>query len=364
MDAIGDLDPWVMRDADFFAGGTLTLPRDQAPIGQSYVRPVPDSTSRANTSNPIVDPPPPLNGWEVLLGHGPLGDALLGLGMVDALVELTGHTDLEYLGPRPDVFLRTSLRMRDGGHSRDHRVRTSFGDESRRAYFANPDTYPTFLELVGTGHVRVHSQLPMRYYLSIEQLHRTPLPRHSDVLPHFQVDEPAVPGSVVFVSATSMAGRKSYPEEQFDVLQGFLSEMRAQSTFTRVNGSAPAPGRGHAAVRVLEAPSIDECLSLFATAQLVIGNDTGLTHLAAMTRALAGHRPQVVGLYGRHSFRKWSTGTANHHAVATRFAQMMAAADACPVRDQLDDRLWVRDDPLSSISPRLIADGCSRIFRE
>jgi ADP-heptose:LPS heptosyltransferase len=99
-----------------------------------------------------------------------------------------------------------------------------------------------------------------------------------------------------------------------------------------------------------------ECVDVFATAALVIGNDTGLTHLAALTVGADGAGPQVVGLYGRHAHTKWTTGVERHHAVATRFSQMLAAADRCPVRDELDDALWASTADLSALPAAAIAE--------
>jgi hypothetical protein len=93
-------------------------------------------------------------------------------------------------------------------------------------------------------------------------------------------------------------------------------------------------------------------ISRFARCDVVLGNDTGLTHLAA----LASRRAEVIGLYGRHSHSKWRTGLARHHALATPFSESMHRWDMCPVRDGLDDAEGERYVPLSAISPVALAD--------
>jgi ADP-heptose:LPS heptosyltransferase len=95
---------------------------------------------------------------------------------------------------------------------------------------------------------------------------------------------------------------------------------------------------------------------VFASAEMVIGNDTGLTHLAALAEGPDGRAPHVIGLYGRHAYNKWTTGTDRHHAIATPFSQMLAVADRCPVRDDLDDALWSGPAGLAELPAELIAD--------
>jgi ADP-heptose:LPS heptosyltransferase len=100
---------------------------------------------------------------------------------------------------------------------------------------------------------------------------------------------------------------------------------------------------------------------VFASAQVVIGNDTGLTHLAALTERPDGTRPEVIGLYGRHAHTRWTTGGERHHAIATAFSQMLSAADRCPVRDDLDDTLWSQAASLAEIPPEAVATFAARL---
>jgi ADP-heptose:LPS heptosyltransferase len=90
----------------------------------------------------------------------------------------------------------------------------------------------------------------------------------------------------------------------------------------------------------VSAAPLPQCVDLFASASVVVGNDTGLTHLAALTRDRNGRSPNVVGLYNMHSFLKWSTGAVNHHALALPFSQMLAAADADVLLNQIKPELW------------------------
>jgi ADP-heptose:LPS heptosyltransferase len=117
--------------------------------------------------------------------------------------------------------------------------------------------------------------------------------------------------------------------------------------------------RGHLDIRTaplepVNVATLEQAGALFAAADIVISNDTGLMHLAALCNALSGP-PQVIGLYGRHSYRKWSTGRRNHHAIATAFSEWMHKSDLCPVRDNIDDLLFSASANLRSIPPAFVA---------
>ena len=102
-------------------------------------------------------------------------------------------------------------------------------------------------------------------------------------------------------------------------------------------------------------PPSAECVDLFASAELVIGADVGLTQLAALTSRADGGGPPVVGLYSRHAHTKWTTGSPRQHAVATRFAQMLSLADRSADPAELTDSTWGNAADLRSVSGGLVA---------
>jgi ADP-heptose:LPS heptosyltransferase len=95
---------------------------------------------------------------------------------------------------------------------------------------------------------------------------------------------------------------------------------------------------------------------------LVVGNDTGLTHLAAATRSPDGRGPQVIGLHARHSHTKWRTGLPWHHAIATAFSDKMHREDRCPVRDRIDDRDFGAASEITSITPSYLAEAAADVL--
>jgi hypothetical protein len=291
------------------------------------------------------------------LGARGLGDVLLALALVQALVDGTGYGgELQYRGPSSRLMRRCRLPLRTRAGVGGHTVDAGRARRARRVRFhAVPERPPARLDLLDGDRVEVHAALPMRYYLDAEQFLGVRLPADRAPLPAFRAGERPRPFHVVFVSATSWPGRKDYGAAGFARVAHALARMRAAPwSFTLVTGTGAEPVAVDG-IEVLAGPDAVDCLDVFASAQVVIGNDTGLTHLAALTERPDGTGPEVIGLYGRHAHTKWTTGNARHHAVATPFSQMLALADRCPVRDDLDDTVWADSAHLAGIPGELIA---------
>lgn len=262
------------------------------------------------------------HGWEVDLGERGLGDTLLGLSLVRALVDATGRDDLEYSGPRADLVARCSLPLRARHAPGPHIIRSN--DPSPVPFLAIPEKPPAWLDLLDDEHVEVHAALPMRYYLAVERTLGVRLPASHAPTPSFSSTQSVQPFHVVFVNATSRPDRKDYGSTGFANIATTLTQRHpARWQFTLITGTnTPAISD---AMDVLAEPAAADCLDVFASAEVVIGNDTGLTHLAALTRRSDGTSPYVVGLYGRHAHTKWTTGADHHHAIATPFSHMLSA---------------------------------------
>ncbi|MBQ0928620.1 glycosyl transferase family 9 [Saccharopolyspora endophytica] len=290
----------------------------------------------------------------MVLGDRGLGDVLLALGLLQALSDATGHdAELRYEGPRPRLMRRCTLPLSTSLTDGPHIVRT--GRNTGFEFHAVPERPPTWLDVLDDHHVEVHAALPMRYYLAAEQTLGTRLPADRAPLPAFRSVQHARPFHVVFVSATSWPDRKDYGTAGFARIATALTNgCAAPFTFTLITSNQPEPSP-LADFEVLAGPDAVDCLDVFASADVVIGNDTGLTHLAALTERPDGTGPQVIGLYNRHSPAKWTTGNTRHHAVATAFSKMLDLADRCPVRDGLDDELWSRSARLNEIPAESIA---------
>lgn len=284
---------------------------------------------------------------------------LLGLAMVGALADAGSgrFPELHYQGPRAALMRRSTLPLITADSPGRHVVRTPTACPPQ--FNAVPERPPVWLDPLGSDLVEVHAALPARYYLEIEMAVGCRLPADSAHPPRFtSTVTTAIPFHVVFVSTTSLRARKDYGADRFAAVAAALAARR--SALWRFTLLAP-PGAMHQTVPgdvpIDVEPGVDaaDCLDIFASAELVIGNDTGLTHLAALTLRPDGTGPHVVGIYGRHAHTKWITGSPRHHAVATAFSQMLAAADGCPVRDRLDDTLWAGGSSLDHVDPGTVA---------
>ncbi|MFG2224074.1 glycosyltransferase family 9 protein [Streptomyces sp. NPDC048644] len=149
--------------------------------------------------------------------------------------------------------------------------------------------------------------------------------------------------TIAAITATSWPERKDYTDRRYIELAEHVGEnQQAQARLLLIGGN-PADGlritaaapRRHVQVLRLDGVPTTDLADLFPHCQLIVGNDTGLTHLAAMAHGRDGGCPPVVGLYARHSHSKWRTGLPHHHAVATDLSDRMHQGDLCPVRDAI-----------------------------
>lgn len=352
-----DVSPWTIDAPCRFRGGPVIVPREHAPLARvlPYRRAAGELPDRTVGADLVRE-----HGWSVALGERELGDVLLALGLVQALAEATGGgSELRYQGPRPRLMRRCALTMSTSRSDGEHVVGTEHA--SLTAFHAVPEGPQAWLDVLDNERVEVHAALPMRYYLAAEQSLGVRLPAGRAPLPAFRSNEETRPFHVVFVSATSWPSRKDYGAQGFARIAGVLAERRpAPWTFTLITG-ADADASRQDDVEIVAGLDAVDCLDVFASAEVVVGNDTGLTHLAAMTERPDGSGPQVIGLYGRHAHTKWITGNARHHAIATPFSQLMSLADRCPVRDRLDDALWSRSADLAGIAAEIVADFATEL---
>lgn len=347
--------PWTIEPVTLQRGGPVIVPRQHAPLARAlpFQRAAGELPSYTSGADVIGE-----RGWSVALGDRGLGDVLLALGLVQALADGTGRdTELHYEGPRPRLIQRCRLSLSASHTEGPHTVSTRHGKGF--TFHAIPERPQAWLDILDDELVEVHAALPMRYYLAAEQALGVRLPADRTPLPTFMSTERARPFHVVFVSATSWPSRKDYGASGFARIAAVLAQrFPAPWTFTLITSSDAEP-MAFDGVKVLAGLDAVDCLDVFASAEVVIGNDTGLTHLAALTERPDGTGPHVIGLYGRHAHTKWTTGRARHHAIATTFSQMLALADRCPVRDHLDDALWSQSASLADLPAEVIAEFAS-----
>lgn len=356
------MNPWLLPQTRCVRGGPLVVPHEYAPVG-TYL-----PYRRAGGEHPPGGPTPLLDdvaaqGWRTDLGDRGLGDLLLGLAIAQGLREaadIAGEAiETIYEGPRASLLARCLLPVMVRRAAGPHIVRTA--SAAPVTFTAVPERPPTWLDTLDGQQTMVHAALPMRYYLELEQALGIRLPADLAPAPGFWSPiEAATPFHVVFVATTSWPRRKDYGASGFAAIaDALVRHCAADWSFTTISAAnadtARWPAFDHSPNRLLPGLDAVDCLDVFAIAELVIGNDTGLTQLAALCTRPDGSGPEVVSLYGRHAHTKWTTGSPRHHAVATRFSQMMATADACPVRDTIDDARWGPSADITALPPKLIA---------
>jgi hypothetical protein len=124
-------------------------------------------------------------------------------------------------------------------------------------------------------HAEVHAALPMRYYLAAEQALGVRLPASHAPAPAFAAPGQAQPFRIVFVTATSRPDRKDYGPKGFAAIASALIRRRPSAPwqFTLVTGTGQSPAsRLPAAIDVVDSPAVADCLSIFASAHLMVGS--------------------------------------------------------------------------------------------
>lgn len=349
-----DLIQWQVQDVRCQLGGRMIVAAEHAPFG----RVLPYRRSAGAEPGPGCAPLVRSRGWIADLGQRGIGDLLLGLAAVTALREVTPDALVHYSGPHANLMRRCSIPMETANQTwGPHIVRTATRAPVR--FRIDPSEPPTWLDQVEPGQTEVHAALPMRHYLAVEQTLGARLARDSAPAPVFPSEQRAEPWHVVFVTIPGWPRRLDFQLDDFaqvaraltwtrDVPWRFTVIAARNSSCTRAFDGLPAD--------VLCEPLPEECVDLFASADLVIGTDAGLTQLAALTTRADGSGPPVVGMYSRHSHTKWVTGSDRHHAVATRFAQMLALADRTAEPSELTDTTWGAAADLHNVAPEMVAD--------
>jgi hypothetical protein len=325
---------------------------------------------------------------EVVLSFGgKLGDTLLAFGAVAAvlkyleLVRADRLPAIRVLGPHTALFDQLSTLNRFDVRQTTCAPATArtvlIGDRQGvtmsaqgeaghilTLFTCDPEDPPCW-----SGGANAYPALPARYFLTVERRLGVRLDDEDLFMPLLHTadaegsaDDTAL--NVGVVTATSWPVRKDYGLRRFlEALRLLASERGRQVRALVVLGregmsgfdleDAP-PG---VKVELLRDAHYGLVSQYFANCHLVIGNDTGLTHLAAATRRPDGSGPEVIGLHARHSHAKWRTGLPWHHALATPFSEKMHREDRCPVRDKIDDRVFGAASEIGSITPRQLAEA-------
>jgi hypothetical protein len=289
-----------------------------------------------------------------------LGDALLGLSVLEAMRDAASLFGLQLpVTASPEIARLLGLPALPRTPERALSISVVQGCSGQ--FMPSADLPP-----VRTA-TRVYADLPSRRYLDVERRLGLRLPRNQNFLPALR-GRPAAARArpfICYIAATSWPEKKHYGTGRFARVATRIDEL-AHGAFDHVlvEGLDEDPHDTPAPLRALppDLYDLEALLGLFAQATLIIGNDTGLVHAAAMTTSDV--RRGVIGIYGRHSYLRFTTGDPRHYAIATPFAQAMAFTDGSPVRDGIDDDRYPRAATIRRLAPELIANYALQVLGE
>lgn len=314
--------------------------------------------------------------------QGKLGDSLLALAAVRAVSDWFGLRSttcppVRAEGPYAQLIARSGLLTGPPGTTPHGRFavigdRESVGRHQHAAHVSiicDPAAPPCW-----SAGGRAYPDMPARYYLALERrlglrlLAQDSFAPTLTTSPNRLTQQLQAAGwfdglTIAAITATSWPERKDYTAERFTEVASRIADTRQtplrlllvggdQAGCVRI--AAAGAARGVRALRLDGLPAND-LADVFSFCDLVLGNDTGLTHLAALTRTADGSGPPVLGLYARHAHSKWRTGLPHHHAVASPFSERMHQGDLCPVRDAIAPD---SDVHLDAITPTALARVC------
>jgi hypothetical protein len=286
-----------------------------------------------------------------------LGDALLALSHLEAIRDAARLLGLRLTVTASPEIARL-VNVPAAARPPDRAVRISLASGCTDPLKPRADL-PAF-----RTSTRVYADLPARRYLDVERRLGLRLPRNDAFLPTL-VGRPG--GSrgrplICYIAASSWPRKKDYGVRAFALVAQHVRTITGRNFDHALIQGLDDPQKTPPPLLMLplESHDLSALLGLFAQATLVIGNDTGLVHAAAMTRSQT--RLGVIGIYGRHSYLRLTTGHRRHYAIATPFAQAMALGDSAPLRDRIDDEWYPRAAAVRRIAPEYIAECARRVL--
>ncbi len=331
----------------------------------------------------------------------PIGDTLLFLSVVQACYEyicLTGRTDdvtwlvtdahsslikhIPYLNTARTVFEATRYFRKKMNVGYPIALITDDDPEPglHRAPVFNSEEfmYPEYVEYLPNGEQKKYISRPARYFLTFErEVNMVLKSEPSLALPEFTLPYNQTVNAYIYkkygfdpdddillVALISVSGvvQKRFGTLRYIKLAMKLLEDNPSYHFILIaNSREESPDewllvkdvlkKRHSNITLISGESQELLAYLFSRCEFVIGNDTGLSHLAAMSKVGESLQPpQVFILYSRHDFGKWSTGKGNVHPISTKLSRYLRNKNMSVRRDNINLSIWKNEAWAYSIS--------------
>lgn len=253
--------------------------------------------------------------------------------------------------------------------------------------------YPKFYEILNGGQVKEYPSRPARYFLTFERevgvmLKSDPncsLPdfimSSDDKLRRkcvrnfkFNPDENRM-RFIAIVSQAGMAEKKFGSLRYLNITDKIIRDDKKDIVLFLANSKEESPsewlqvlGRAKSRkykVRFINTDDFELLAYIFARCRLVVGNDTGFSHLAAMSKKspIASNVPCIV-TYSRHDYGKWSTGKENVYPIATELSEYLRENNISISRDKIDVSKWGMKEWACSIPEEAVVKKINSIWRK
>ncbi len=265
--------------------------------------------------------------------------------------------------------------------------------ESPAVFNTEEYVYPKFHEKLVDGDIIDYPSRPARYFLTFEREVGIRLKSDPNLsLPDFIMNDDITltqkcindfgidldtPGLTFLgvINQTSMVEKKFGGLRYLEVIDKLYELNKNIAVLFLANTKEESPSEWLAVlekikkspykVYLIDSRDFELLAYMFARCKLVLGNDTGFSHLAAMCKRslLAPNVPCVI-TYSRHDYGKWSTGKENVYPVVTELSQYLKDSNSSISRDKIDVTNWGLKEWAYSISEDAVFNRIKKIWEK
>lgn len=231
--------------------------------------------------------------------------------------------------------------------------------------------YPKFVEVDTTGNlIAEYPSRPARYYLTFEREVGCVLRDPNESLPEFVMsydlkisqsikDKYSIDIDdkrskyVAIISQTSKVEKKFGTLRFLKMIENLLGDKSLHVLFL-ANRHEESPqewlkfsneiSRIAGSATVLDSEDFEELAYIFARCRVIVGNDTGFSHLASMSKVNQNSvlNPTFI-VYSEHDFSKWGSGKSNVKPITTKLSRYLATHSYSVRRDKIILAEWGKE---------------------